>query len=107
MLFPRLAHVVAEDPRVLRAAALRAVDDERALAQRHAREAARQHLDPLAVEHERAQVDVPALHAVVAKARMAGDGERRLGDVVARVRPYTLPILLDLFPRGGGADEHA
>ena len=78
--------VPADHPGVLRAAALRAVDDEFALGQRHAGEAAGQHPDVVAVvDGERAQVGVPRAHAVVDERRDGGQLHDRLGDPAARV----------------------
>src|SRR5262245_60360194 len=76
---------LGEDPRVLAAAALRRVDDERALPQRHAGEAPRQHPRLAAVEDEGPQVHVAALEVAIDQHRHAREAERRLRDVVSRV----------------------
>ena len=61
--------VVLEHPGVLRAAALRGVDDHRALAQRDAREPAGDDVDVVAEHGERPQVDVPRRERAVRRAR--------------------------------------
>src|SRR5437868_14834670 len=62
-----------DDPRVLRAAALRGVDDQRPFAQRPAREAAGNHLHFLAREDERAQIHVPRRDALLDEGRAGGE----------------------------------
>ena len=74
-----------EDPGVLGAAALGGVDDEGALRQRDAGEAAGHDDDLLAVEDEGPQVDVAALEMVRRHRSGAGELDDGLGDVVARV----------------------
>ena len=54
--------------------------------ERDARQAARQHEDVLAVEDVGPQVDVPSLERAVDDRRHARQRQRRLRDVVARVR---------------------
>src|SRR5262245_32111842 len=75
----------AEDPRVLAAAALRGIDDERALSQGDAGQPAGEHKNLLAVQDIRTQIDVPALKMVLDNCRDARQGQHWLGDVVARV----------------------
>ena len=70
----------------LRPAALRGVDHQRAVAQRDPREAAGHHDRPLAVDHERAQVNVAGLEAVAHQHGRARQPHGLLGDVAARVR---------------------
>ena len=79
-----------DDPGVLAAPALRGVDHQRALAQRHARQAAGGHLDLAVREDERAQVEVARLDAAVDEGRRGGQADDRLRDVVARIRPDQL-----------------
>ena len=74
-----------DDPRVLAAAALGRVDDERALRQGHPGQAAGRHVRRRPGEDERAQVDVARLDGVAAQRRRRRQLEDRLGDPVARV----------------------
>src|SRR4051794_33497357 len=75
-----------EDPRVLGPPPLRAVDHQAPLRERHPGQAAGEDGDFLAVEDERAEVDVPALEAAVDVGRVPAQADRRLRDVTARVR---------------------
>ena len=100
--------ILGEHPRVLAAAALRRVDDERPFLERDAREAAGQHEDVLAVEDVRPQVDMPSLERAVHDRRHARQRQRRLRDVVARVRfdpPRRTPSCSSSVELR--ADEHA
>src|SRR3989442_7880814 len=96
-----------DDPCVLRAAALRRVDHQRALEQRDARETAGNELYLLAGEHEGSQVDVARRDALVDEGRAGGERQRRLGDVVRRIGADARAEGLDLGFLGGGPDEHA
>ena len=80
---PRCA--VVQDPGVLGAASLRAVDHQAPLRQGDPRQAARHDHDVFAIEHERAQVDVPAVEPAVDEGRVPAQADRGLGDVAARV----------------------
>ena len=75
-----------QHPGILGPAALRAVDDQAALRQRDARQAAGHHHDLFAVEDERPQIDVPAVEPAVHERRVPAQADRRLGDIPARVR---------------------
>ena len=78
--------VSIQHPGLLAAAALGGVDDERALAEGDAGEAAGDDGGLLAVKDERAQVDVPAGEALaLAMRRVARQRDHRLADVVARI----------------------
>src|SRR5687767_11386912 len=103
-LFSRL---VGQDPRVFAAATLGGIDDERAAAQRDARQAAGgdAHVPP--EEDKGAEIDVTALEVVVHPAGMAGEGEGGLGDVVARVGEDALAEVVTVVLAGVRADEHA
>ena len=83
----RLAARLAQDPGVLGAAVLRRVHHQRAVVERHAREAARQHarvVGPVQ-EDERPQVDVARRERAVDHGRVAREHHERLGDVGGRV----------------------
>src|SRR5262245_32938458 len=96
-----------QHPGVLAAAALRRVDDERALAERGAGEPARDDPDAVgAAQHERAQVDVAAVQAAADERRVAGQCDGRLSDVVARRLRDTLAELVALGRGRGRPDEH-
>src|SRR6185503_16203767 len=97
---------VLEDPGILAAAALGRIHDERAFPERDAGQAARDDRYFFTVENERPQVDVPSLHAVVAKRWGTGERDDRLGDVVARLLAH---LVLELHALGLGGlrtDEH-
>src|SRR5687768_16936703 len=97
-----------EDPGVLAPAALRRVQDERALAQRDACQATGQDEHAvLAVERIRTQVDMTPFERAVHERRHARQLERRLRDVVARVLRDPLLELLALLGGRGRTDEHA
>ena len=66
---------VVQHPGILGSAPLRAVDDQAPFRQRDPRQAARHDHDVFAVEHERPQVDVPAVEPAVARRSGAGEGE--------------------------------
>src|SRR5262245_44565371 len=53
--------LIRHDPRVLASAALRRVHDKRALAQGHPRQPAGEHVDIVAVDDVRSQIDMPPL----------------------------------------------
>src|SRR5262249_37745628 len=72
-------------PRVLGPTALRAVNNQAAARQGHARQAAGQHLDLCAVEHERPEVHVAALEVAVYQRRVLAQCDRRLGDEPPRI----------------------
>src|SRR5688572_8271269 len=96
-----------EHPGVFAAAALRRVDDERAALQRDAREPAGLHVNFLAVERERPQVDVPRLEAILDDGRDPRQRERGLCDVTARVSVDAPRELLAFLRRGMWPDQHA
>src|SRR6185369_10824035 len=77
--------VSLQHPRVLRASTLGGVDDERALAQRDAREAAGCDGDFVAEKNVGPQIDVAALELAVAPRRRARQHDGVLCDEVARV----------------------
>ena len=82
---PGVGGAAAEDPGVLGPAPLRAVDHQAPPGQGHPGQAAGQDLDLLAVEDERAEVDVPAFEVAVDERRVLAQADRRLGDVAPRV----------------------
>ncbi len=87
----------ADDPGVLRPAALARVHDELPLRQRDAGEAAGQHPDVTAVVHgERPEVGVPRPHAVLDEGRDGRQLHDRLRDPAARVGDQPLAQLLEL-----------
>src|SRR5207249_534778 len=77
--------LLVQNPCVLAAAALRRIDHQRSFAQRHSRQTSRNDRDLVAVEHVGAQIHVPRLHAAVQETRRAGQLQRRLSDIVARI----------------------
>ena len=78
---------LVEHPGVLRSASLGRVDDEAALGERHASEAARQDVGGRAVvDGERAEIDVPRLEAVLHQSGAGRQGNDRLGDPPPRIR---------------------
>ena len=103
----RVAGFLVDDPGVLGAAALRAVDDERALAERDAGQAAGRDDRLLAAEDIGAKVDVAALEPVSAPCRRAREADRVLGYEVAGVRRHHGAEVGDLLPARSRADQHA
>src|SRR5579859_3933323 len=93
---PRLS---VHDPCVFRAAALRGIDHQRALAQGHARETPWNEIGLLAGKYVRAQVDVAGRQAVLHESWTGGKRKRRLGNVVrgicadARAKGFDLAFL--------------
>ena len=95
-----------QHPGVLRAAALRAVDDQLALGERDPGEPARQHPHALAVVHrERAQVDVPRPQALLDERRDGRQLDDRLRDPPARVRRSRSRSAVELGGVGLRADD--
>ena len=78
---------VLQHPGVLGAAALAGVHHQRALLQRHAREAARRDPHLVAREHEGPKVDMARRHAGLGEGGHRRKRQRRLGDVVAAAAP--------------------
>ena len=76
---------VVQNPRVLGAAPLRAVDDQAPLRQGHSRQPARHDHDLFAIKHKRPQVDVPAVEPVSHESRVPAQADRGLGNVAAGV----------------------
>src|SRR5688572_13937000 len=100
--------VVLEHPGVLRAAALRGVDDHRALAQRDARQAAGHDVDVLAEDGERAQVDVARRERAVGRGGRAGrELHELLCDPALGLAAHDVGLPGELLLAGGRADEHA
>ena len=95
-----------EDPRVLGPPALRAVDHEAPLGQRDAGQAAGQDGDVVAVEDERAEVDMSPFEPAVDEGRVLAQADRRLRDVAPRVRLDLPRELLALRRRRSRADQH-
>src|SRR6266404_6641161 len=98
---------VLEDPGVLAAAALGGVDHERTGPEGHTRQASGNDCDLFSGQNERAQVDMPALHAAVAKGWRAGQRDNWLRDVIARILFYLFAEALAFRLRPLGADEHS
>src|SRR5438876_5581951 len=96
-----------EDPGVLAPAALGGVDHERTGPEGHARQASGNDRDLFSGQNEGAEVDVPALHAVVAKGWRAGQRNNWLRDVIARILFYLFLEALAFRLRRLGADEHS
>src|SRR5882757_1074547 len=94
--------VTVEDPGVFTAATLGRVDDERAGAQRDAREAAWDDDGFFAVEDEGTEVDVAAGELAVAVGRMAREAHHRLGDIITRLGEDTAAKIVALGCRGMG-----
>ena len=100
------AHPGREHPGVLRTAALRRVDHQAALRQRHPGQAAGQDEHVGAVVHrERPQVHVPRCQAVADPGRHGGQLHDRLRDPAPRVGPHPA-AQRGQFPRGGVRAEH-
>ena len=76
-----------DDPRVLAAAALRRVDDQRALAQRHPGQPALGHVARAPGEDERPQVDVAGLEPAVAQRRARSTAPGSAGPPSCAGRP--------------------
>jgi hypothetical protein len=75
----------AENPGVLAATALAAVDHQLSLGQRHPGQAARQHPDVVAAVHrERAKIDVPRPQPILDQGRHGRKLDHRLGDPASR-----------------------
>ena len=81
----RVIRLLFQNPCVLAAAALRGVDDERAFFEGDARESSGDDVDLVAKENVRPQIDVARLKTVADEAGSAGEIERGLRDVVARI----------------------
>ncbi len=96
----------ADDPRVLRPAALAGVDHELALRQRHAGQTARQHPDVIAVVHrEGTQVGVTRAHPVFDERRDGREHDHGLGDPAAGVGLQPLAQGVELGGRGVGTHD--
>src|SRR5215213_3322698 len=99
--------LVAQHPRVLGAAPLRRVHDQRAFGERHARKAPRYDGDSaLARKHERTKIDMTRCDPLRNEGRTGGESERRLRDVTLGVLLDQRPELLALLTRALRADEH-
>src|SRR6185369_6809689 len=96
-----------EHPRVLGAAALARIDDQRSVAQRHARKAAGDDPYAAAVQHERTQVDVARRDAAVDERRARRQRKRRLRNVVVGSRANLGRKARAFFPGRARTDEHA
>ena len=73
-----------QNPGVLRPAALARIDDQRALAQRDARQPARHDADVLASQDEGPKIDMARRDTALDEGRAGRQRERRLGDIVLR-----------------------
>ena len=74
-----------QNPGILAASALAAVNDEAALAQGHPRQAAGHDDDLLPVQNIWSKIDAPAFEVVLDKAGMLAELNHRLGDVISRI----------------------
>src|SRR5262245_24448962 len=77
-----------QNPSVLGAAALARIDDERAFAKRHSRQAAGNNTRLLAGEHEGPQVDVARNDLAVNEGRRGGERQGGLRDVIFGIAHY-------------------
>ena len=96
-----------QNPCVLASAALGGVDDERAFFKGDAGQASGDDVDFVSKQNVGPQVHVARLQAIADEAGSAGEIERGLGNVVARVG---LDLAGELFALAGGgvrADQHA
>jgi hypothetical protein len=97
-----------DDPRVLRAAVLRRVDDQRAGAEGDAGERRREHCGTFGRLHrERPQIDVAGAQATVDHRRVRGERDHRLGDPRAGVGDDRATRRLDVVAPGVRADHDA
>src|SRR5258708_39504905 len=96
-----------KNPGVLAASTLRRVDDQGSLLESDPCEPSRLNVDVAPIEHVGTQVDVAALEVVVDDGRHAGQGQRGLGDVTARVLLDLLGEFASLCPGGVGPDQHS
>src|SRR3546814_5663244 len=103
----RYASSILQHPRILRPAALARIDHQRTLAHRDARQPARRDLDPLRRhQHEGAQVDVARREPSLGKDRHGRERQRRLRDILARVRFQLGTESRDLLLARPGAATH-
>ena len=97
---------VRQHPGVLDPAALARVHHQRALLQRHPRQAARAEMHLAPDQAERPQVDVPRRQPLVLEGRAGRERQRRLGDEVGRIRLDPLGIGRDLLLGRLRPDQH-
>ncbi len=96
----------ADDPGVLRPAALAGVDHELSLGKRHTGQTSREHPDVVAVvDREGTQVGVPRAHPVFDEGRDGREHDHRLRDPAARVGEKALAEGVELRGRGVGTHD--
>src|SRR5262245_4180272 len=98
---------IIHDPRVLAAASLAGIDDERTLHERGTRETAGQNPGRLAADDVGAQIDVPRCQSVFGPRRTRGETDLRLSDEVARLGKDLLAKLGPLLRSGRWPHQHA
>ena len=96
-----------QDPGVFGAATLRRIHHQRAVLQRHARQAAGHHLHLLATEHKGPQVDMARRHTAFDIGRARRQTERGLRNVARGIGQQHRTEFLDFCRRGGRPHEHA
>src|SRR6266851_3906949 len=103
----RASRTSLNDPGVLRAAALRGIDDQRAAAQCHPRQPARQDPGARPGDRKRPQIDVAGLDTAVDEGRRHRQVDAGLADVIFRVGDELRPAFVEFLQTRSRTDRDA